>query len=143
MLSIQREATVAVNDFHQLLVDSTLGERRPVSDLPRLAEMVAHSNLIVTARDGTRLVGIARSVTDFAYCCYLSDLAVARSHQSQGVGRALIEKTRESLHPDASLILLSAPAAVEYYPKVGFERHPAAFVRRRGGSPAASRAGGG
>lgn len=130
MISIQRETIVPVSEFHQVLVDSTLGERRPVSDLRRLADMIAHSNLIVTARNGARLVGIARSVTDFAYCCYLSDLAVARSHRSQGIGRMLIDETREHLHPDASLILLSAPAAVEYYPKVGFERHPAAFVRK-------------
>lgn len=132
MIDFQCETTLSVAEFQQVLVDSTLGERRPVEDPDRLAAMIAHANLIVTARehDDGRLVGVARSVTDFSFCCYLSDLAVAVSHQHRGIGRRLVDLTQKELHPDALLILLSAPAAVDYYPKIGFALHPAAFTRR-------------
>ena len=105
---------------------STLGSRRPVDDADRMERMLRNANLVITAWDGGLLVGLARSVTDFAYCTYLSDLAVRASHQRSGIGRELIRRPREA-GGQASLILLSAPAAVDYYPKVGFERHPAAF----------------
>jgi len=128
-LVVAREAGLDSEQFRELLVASTLGERRPVDEPDRIAAMVAHANLVVTARDGIggRLVGVARSVTDFAYCCYLSDLAVDRDRQRSGIGRALIDETRRHLHPRATLILLSAPKAVDYYPKIGFRRHEAAF----------------
>ncbi len=108
---------------------STLGERRPVDDRDRMAAMIRNANLVITAWDGNLLVGIARSVSDFAYCTYLSDLAVRESHQRAGIGRELIRRTREA-GGRASLILLSAPAAVDYYPRIGFERHPAAYWLR-------------
>ena len=109
---------------------STLGERRPVDDRDRMAAMIRNANLVITAWDGNLLVGIARSVSDFAYCTYLSDLAVRESHQRAGIGRELIRRTREA-GGRASLILLSAPAAVDYYPRIGFERHPAAYWLRQ------------
>ncbi len=131
--SFQREPTLDPAEFIRLLEESTLAERRPADDLERITAMIRHSNLIVTARDAAgRLIGAARSVTDFAYCCYLSDLAVARDHQRQGLGARLMELTESFLHPGATLILLAAPKAVDYYPKVGFTRHEAAYVRRRG-----------
>lgn len=130
-IEIRREPTLRVEEFRALLVDSTLGERRPVDRPETLAKMLAHANLIVAAREAGRLVGVARSLTDFAYCCYLSDLAVARSLQRQGVGRRLIEATLAELEPGAKLILLAAPAAVDYYAKVGFDRHPSAWIRPR------------
>ncbi len=106
---------------------STLGERRPVDDLPRMATMLANANLIVSAWDESLLVGIARSVSDFAYCTYLSDLAVRVSHQRQGIGRELIRRTREA-GDGATVILLSAPKAAEYYPTIGFSQHPSAWT---------------
>jgi predicted N-acetyltransferase YhbS len=106
---------------------STLGERRPVDDRERMAAMLRHANLIVTAWDGDLLVGIARSLSDFVYCTYLSDLAVRASHQRQGIGRELIRFTREAA-PKASLILLAAPKAVDYYPRLGFRSHPSAWM---------------
>lgn len=99
---------------------STLGERRPVDDRPRMARMLAGANLVVTAWDGRLLVGIARSLSDFAYATYLSDLAVRASHQRQGIGRELIRRTQAEGAP-ASVILLAAPAAVDYYPRIGFK----------------------
>jgi predicted N-acetyltransferase YhbS len=98
---------------------STLGARRPVDDRERMRAMLQHANLVVTAWDGARLVGIARSLSDFAYCTYLSDLAVDAAYQRQGIGRGLIRRTRE-LGGRASVLLFAAPAAVDYYPRVGF-----------------------
>ncbi|MEO8225117.1 MAG: GNAT family N-acetyltransferase, partial [Gammaproteobacteria bacterium] len=96
------------------------GIRRPIDDLPRLATMLRHANLIIGAYSDGRLVGVARALTDFSYCCYLSDLAVAEEHQHRGIGRELIERVRARIGEQSMLLLLSAPEAMEYYPKVGF-----------------------
>jgi len=105
---------------------STLGERRPVDDCERMRLMLANANLVITAWDGELLVGIARSVTDFSYATYLSDLAVRLSHQKQGIGRELVRRTQEQ-GGQASVILLSAPKAVDYYPRIGMKQHPSAW----------------
>ncbi|MBM3216507.1 GNAT family N-acetyltransferase [Candidatus Poribacteria bacterium] len=115
----------------ELYVDSTLGERRPVDDRERIRAMLENANLVVTAWDGETLVGIARSVTDFAYATYLSDLAVRLSYQRRGIGKELVRRTQAAA-PTATLILLSAPAAVEYYPRIGFTHHPQAWILRPG-----------
>ena len=93
---------------------STLGERRPVDDRARMQLMLEHANLVVSAWDGPLLVGVSRALTDFAYVAYLSDLAVRASHQRHGIGKELIRRTRAQLDPRATLLLLSAPAAVSY-----------------------------
>ena len=107
--------------------ESGLGERRPVEDTERMAAMVRGANLVVTCRVDGELVGIARSVSDFSYVTYLSDIAVVRAHQRSGIGRALIEATRKEA-PQAKIVLLSAPAATEYYPHIGFTAHHSAWV---------------
>lgn len=106
---------------------STLAERRPVDDRERMAGMLRNANLVVTAWQGDLLVGIARSVSDFAYCTYLSDLAVRQSHQRQGIGLELMRRT-QAAGGRAQIILLAAPAAEGYYPHVGFQHHPQAWV---------------
>lgn len=106
---------------------SGLGERRPVADRGRFAAMVRNANLVVVCRVAGELVGIARSVSDFAYVTYVSDIAVVREHQRGGIGRALIDATRQAA-PTAKIVLLSAPAAREYYPHIGFTRHDSAWV---------------
>jgi predicted N-acetyltransferase YhbS len=112
---------------------STLGERRPVADHERMRAMLQNANLVITAWEGGLLVGIARSLTDFTYCTYLSDLAVRDTHQRRGIGRELIARTRDAA-PRASLILLSAPQAAGYYPRIGFTRHESAWWLREGES---------
>ena len=107
---------------------STLGERRPVEDRQVMADMLRHANLVVTAWDGDLLVGIARTLTDFSYVGYLSDLAVKASHQRKGIGIQLVQKTREKMGPKSMLVLLAAPKAVEYYPKIGFSKHNSAWT---------------
>jgi GNAT superfamily N-acetyltransferase len=109
---------------------STLGDRRPVDDRDTMASMLRHANLVVSAWDGARLVGLARSLTDFAYVAYLSDLAVDREYQRQGIGVDLVARTRAALGPSSSIVLLAAPAAVDYYPRIGFTHHPQAWVLR-------------
>jgi GNAT superfamily N-acetyltransferase len=120
-----REDDLDAQEAREVYAASGLAQRRPLDRLPR---MLAGSNLVVTAReDDGRLVGLARSLTDGAYATYLSDLAVVREHQRTGVGRRLVERTRAEV-PETGLVLLAAPAAAEYYPRIGMERHPAAFT---------------
>jgi GNAT superfamily N-acetyltransferase len=107
---------------------STLGQRRPVDNRDCMAAMMAQANLVVTAWDGPLLVGIARSLTDFCYVGYLADLAVRQSHQRQGIGIQLIQKTREQMGPRSKLVLLAAPQAVDYYPHIGFSQHQSAWL---------------
>ena len=114
--------------FSGLLEQTTLGVRRPLDDKDCIDGMLRHSNLLVSAWIGDDLVGVARSVTDFYFCCYLSDLAVSEKVQSQGIGKELIRHTFGALKPGCKLILLSAPQAVDYYPKIGFEPHNSAWV---------------
>jgi len=107
------------------------GIKRPTADLPRIARMFAGANLIISAWHDARLVGVSRSLTDFSYCCYLSDLAVDKAFQAHGVGSELVRRTRAVIGDEVSLILLSAPDAMSYYPKIGFEAAQNAFVIRR------------
>ncbi len=109
---------------------STLGERRPVDDRRIMSDMLSHANLVVTAWDGALLIGIARTLTDFSYVGYLADLAVRASHQRQGIGIELIERTRQKMGPRSMLVLLAAPKAVEYYPNIGFTKHESAWTLR-------------
>lgn len=119
---------MSAEQFIELLKKTTLGARRPIEDVARIQAMLDNSNLIVTAWGDGELIGVARSVTDFNFCCYLSDLAVDESVQSMGVGKYLILVTKEEVSPECKLILLSAPQAEGYYPKIGFEAHNSAWV---------------
>jgi predicted N-acetyltransferase YhbS len=121
MIEYKIEDNLSVEEFRMVLVNSTLGRRRPVDDTERLSLMLEHGNLIITAREGGRLIGISRSLTDFTFCTYLSDLAVDEAYQKQGIGRELIRQTKLAA-PAARLILLSAPAAVLYYPRIGMKK---------------------
>jgi N-acetylglutamate synthase-like GNAT family acetyltransferase len=107
------------------------GINRPVEDKKRIQTMLDHGNILITAWNGSQLVGLARSLTDFSFCCYLSDLAVDQAYQKSGIGKQLIEKTREVIGKDISLILLSAPGAMDYYPKVGFSKIENGYIIRR------------
>lgn len=117
--------------FVDVLRRSTLAERRPIQDSERISEMLAHADLICTAWDGDVLVGVSRSLTDFSYCCYLSDLAVDVSYQKNGIGKKLIELTQSRLHRLCKIILLAAPQAEGYYPKIGFRHFPSAWIFSR------------
>ncbi|HET8728619.1 MAG TPA: GNAT family N-acetyltransferase [Alphaproteobacteria bacterium] len=125
-----REPTLEVGEFRRVLVDSGLGAIRPVEDEPRLEAMLSAADLILTARldrPGTPLVGVARCITDFAWCCYLSELAVSVSAQGFGIGKGLLDEARRQLGPGVSVILASVPDAVGFYERAGMARLPDAF----------------
>lgn len=110
---------------------SASGIIRPVDDLKRIDKMIRKADFIISSYDNNNLVGIARCITDFSYCCYLSDLAVHKNYQRQGIGKALIDKVREEIGDEISLILLSSDMALNYYEKVGFTKANNAFLIKR------------
>ena len=126
----RHEPNLSVDEFIDLLVRSTLAERRPVHDRDLIAKMLRNADLIVTARCDGRLVGVSRAITDFAYCVYLSDLAVDAEYQRRGIGRELIRRTRDTAGSKATLILLAAPSARTYYPHIGLEPHDSCWIIR-------------
>ena len=129
-MNVHYEYTRAIgeDEFVDLLQRSSLAERRPVDDPKSIKAMIEHANLLCTAWDGEKLIGVARSLTDFEYCCYLSDLAVDEAYQKKGVGRELIRLTQSRLGSRAKIILLAAPKAEGYYPRIGFNAHRSAWI---------------
>ena len=128
------EPALDVAEFRRVLVESGLGATRPIDDEPRLKAMLSNANLVVTARldEADRpLVGVARCITDFSWCCYLTELAVSASARGLGVGKDLLSETRRQLGPHVSLILASVPEAVGFYERIGMPRMPNAFWYRR------------
>ena len=123
------EPELPAAEFVDLLIRSTLAERRPIDDHAAVAGMLANADVIVTARtaDGL-LVGISRAITDHSYCTYLSDLAVDEAFQGRGIGRELIRWTHEAAGRHTSLILLAAPKAETYDPHIGMRRHDSCWV---------------
>lgn len=128
----QVNAPVSVQAFIQLLRDSTLAERRPVDDAVCMAGMLEHADLLITAWHQDTLVGVARSITDFHYACYLSDLAVHKDYQEQGIGKTLQQTTQRQLGPRCKLILIAAPAANAYYQQVGYSHNDRCWVLEPG-----------
>lgn len=119
---------ITAEQFIELLKETTLGGRRPIDDLVRIQGMLDNADLTVSAWQEEKLIGIARSVTDFHFCCYLSDLAVSETIQASGVGKELIRCTFLELKPGCTLNLLAAPQAVNYYPKIGLTKHQSAWL---------------
>ena len=131
MNTIDYKINQALNVADIVRVLDRSGIQRPTQDSARIEKMFAHANLVISAWDDQQLIGIARALTDLSYCCYLSDLAVDAAYQKQGVGHQLIEKMRTHIGEQVSLILLSAPQAMGYYPKVGFTQIDNAFAIKR------------
>jgi GNAT superfamily N-acetyltransferase len=115
-------------EFIDLLVRSTLAERRPVDEPETIRGMLKHAGVIITARQDGQLVGVARAISDFSYCTYLSDLAVDRQFQRQGIGRELIRRAHETAGLNTVLILLAAPLARTYYPHIGMQFHDSCWI---------------
>lgn len=131
MIEYSNTKLISADDFIELLNSSTLGSRRPIGDKVRIGNMLENATIIWTAWDKKKLVGIARGLTDFSFDCYLSDLAVSSKYQKQGIGKELIAKVKEQIGPDVQLILTAAPAAINYYPKIGFTKLDNAFSIKR------------
>jgi GNAT superfamily N-acetyltransferase len=123
------DRSISAEQLAQVFIRS--GIRRPVEDLPRLSGMLDHANVLVTAWDGERLVGVARGLSDFHYCCYLSDLAVDREYQRTGIGRKLVDTVQALIGEKSMLLLLAAPEAMAYYPRIGFDAVPNGWMLKR------------
>ena len=132
-MSIQykKNQQITLEQFIELLEHSTLGQRRPIHDKTCLQGMLDPANLIISAWDEDKLVGIARCMTDFHYACYLSDLAVDEAYQNQGIGKQLQIRVQQALNEHCKLILISAPAANSYYEHIGFTRNERCWVLQR------------
>ncbi len=129
LITYRTNIPLAATDIARVLDAS--GIHRPTHDLDRIARMYRQANLVISAWKESTLVGLSRSLTDFCYCCYLSDLAVDRDYQHWGIGKTLIEKTRVAIGSETTLLLLSASSAMGYYEKVGFSKADNAFVIKR------------
>ncbi|WP_245805857.1 GNAT family N-acetyltransferase [Bacillus alkalicellulosilyticus] len=119
-ITYKNDASITAEQLSSVFKAS--GIKRPSDDLERLESMIHHANILITAWDSDKLIGVARAITDYSYCCYLSDLAVRLDYQSQGIGRELVQRVQETIGEEVALILLSSPTAMQYYPKLGFEK---------------------
>jgi predicted N-acetyltransferase YhbS len=130
-VTYQLEPNLSPEEFIEVLVRSTLAERRPIDDAETIRQMLHNADLIVTARQDGELVGVSRAITDFSFCTYLSDLAVDEQCQRQGIGRELIRRTHEAAGLNTTLILLAAPKAQSYYPHIGMAKHESCWIINR------------
>ncbi|GAA5137292.1 GNAT family N-acetyltransferase [Prosthecobacter algae] len=133
-IDYQIEPSLTVSEYIAVLQSSTLAERRPIDDVPRMDRMLRQADIILTARCQGDLIGIARTLTDGSYSTYLADLAVAQSFQGRGIGRELIRRTHEAAGLHTNLILIAAPGARTYYPHIGMAAHDSCWIIR-GESP--------
>ena len=131
MVTIQVEASISLEEFIFILDDSGLGKRRPMNDPDHLHRMIQGSNLLVTARENGHLIGLLRGLSDFCYRCFIADLAVAKAHQGKGIGRKILQFTR-NLAPEARLFLFSAEDAEPFYQKLGFQLHERCYQLKPG-----------
>jgi GNAT superfamily N-acetyltransferase len=128
VISYRTDKSIDLDSFVDVYRRSTLGDRRPVHNRVIMAAMLEHADVLITAWDGVCLVGLARTLTDFDYVAYLADLAVDSAYQRQGIGRELVRRTQAALKPTCFITLLAAPNANEYYPRIGFDHNPRAWM---------------
>ena len=127
-VSYAREASVSAAEFIDLLMRSGLGRHRPIQDRSRIERMLSNSNLIVSARLAGSLIGVVRGITDVAWCCYLSDVAVDAAFQGRGIGRRLMEQVRREAGAESMCLLLAYPDAAKFYQGIGMKRFADAFL---------------
>lgn len=130
MITYTDNKSQAASDVAQVFERS--GIKRPYEDHERIQRMIAHADVLIAAWDEGQMVGVARAITDYSYCCYLSDLAVDRAYQKHGIGKELVERVQLEVGEECSVVLISAPGAVDFYPRIGFEKSERAFVIARG-----------
>ena len=130
-MTIEYKKNIALDAQAVANLYKSAGLRRPSDDIPRIKRMIENANLIITAWEGDTLVGIARSLTDYSFCCYLSDLAVDKAYQKKGIGKELVRQTQNAIGEECMLLLCSVPEAMGYYPKIGFEKMDKAWIINR------------
>ena len=126
VISYKVNAKLEAHQLAQLFTAS--GIKRPSEDLNRIKSMIDNANLTITAWDGDRLVGVARALSDFSFCCYLSDLAVDKEYQKKGIGHELVSEIQKQIGEECNLLLLAASESMDYYPKIGFDRIGNAYL---------------
>ena len=126
-----QEQSLLVADYVAVLAETTMRDKRPLTNTKRIGEMIAGGNFIVTARENGVILGLARCITDYAWVCYCAELAVKESAQGRGIGRGILEACWELLGPRIGFMLVSEPAAVGFYAKLDMEREATAFWRTR------------
>ena|SRR5687768_12118143 len=126
MIDYEVHGKVSADEVIELYREA--GLPRPIGDADRIERMYAGSNLVITARENGKLVGVSRSITDGAWSTYLADLAVSPNVQKSGIGKRLVELTKEAVGDESTVLLLSVPTAMEYYPKIGMEKLDNAFI---------------
>jgi GNAT superfamily N-acetyltransferase len=128
MITYRSDKAINLDVFMDVYRRSTLAERRPVHDRAIMQAMLEHCDVLITAWDGDKLVGLSRSLTDFKYVAYLADLAVDKQYQKQGIGKELVKRTQAAVEPTCFVTLLAAPMANDYYPRIGFTHNPRAWM---------------
>jgi predicted N-acetyltransferase YhbS len=131
MITYTEHVSINPEQAIDLYTRSTLGERRPIDSIEIFAAMLSNANLTISAWDSENLVGISRTLTNFAYVAYLADLAVDEQYQRQGIGKRLIKETKARLGPSCMIVLLAAPKANSYYKHLGFEHNPRAWTMKK------------
>jgi len=128
MITYHQDKKITANEYIQILIESTLGERRPIDDYQKIVKMVEHADILITAWDKDKLVGVVRSLSDFSFFTYLGDLAVHIDYQHQGIGKELIKRTRNIAGTDHILLLTASPAAKDYYEHIGFKKSDRTWI---------------
>ncbi len=126
-----QEQGLSVEDYVAVLAETIMREKRPLANTARIGEMIAGANFIVTAREDGTILGLARCITDFSWIAYCAELAVKESAQGRGIGAGIMARCKDLLGPRLGLVLISEPAAVGFYERIGFERQDSAFFRTR------------
>jgi N-acetylglutamate synthase-like GNAT family acetyltransferase len=129
MIEYKKDIQLNIEDVIRVFNASTIV--RPTGNFSRIKKMFDSADIVISAWHKEKLIGVCRALTDFSYCCYLSDLAVDAQYQNQGIGKAMIEITKEAIGDEVALILLAAPNAMDYYPKIGFEKLENGFIIKR------------
>ncbi|MDR0262362.1 MAG: GNAT family N-acetyltransferase [Sphingobacterium sp.] len=87
-----------------------------------LLKGLLNSHSLVTAWDGTTLVGLGNAISDGYLVVYYPHLLVLPSYQGKGVGRLIMDKMQE-IYKDFHMQMLTADGkAIDFYKKNGFER---------------------
>ncbi len=125
------EPNLSIDDFRVLLKQSAFDSSYPLSDTTHLAAILKNSDIVITARSDGQLIGLARAITDYSHACYLCDLMVLPNYRRQGIGKTLIEETHKVAGPQTGLVTLAGPEAGSFYPRIGMESRPNAWIRKR------------
>ena len=120
--------TIPLADLCSLYQDSFLESPRPIEDAETMKNMLKNATILVSAWDKKTLVGVCRSLSDFAYVTYVSDLAVHKNYQRRGIGKQLLQHVQEKSGLKCKLVLLSNTQANSYYPELGFNHHNRAWT---------------